>query len=163
MIPTNSYLQNELKIIQQTRISFSENSLRVRDLSRIKGTCLYSFYYRSKTAVDSFPLVVFVNRFPDGPRFRYPDPTKSGYKSKAKSDSYVAAINLHYVSLYLKKYIIERYAKLPYVPLRELEKIMDITESYRIYDTRKIRSLNAMDWNEYLLLEGLTSDDEDND
>ena len=127
-------------------IAFKGKSLRVRDISRIRGTSVYSFHYRSATANDVYPLVMLVGRALGGPYFRYPKTPNS----RAKGDTYLAAINLSDLSDGEKKYLLTNYGSQPYITTGEAHKLSFLKIVYRIYDTRKLRALQPVDAVKYL-------------
>lgn len=127
-------------------LAFKGKSFRARHISRIKGTSVYTFHYRSKTATDVFPLVMLVGRARGGPYFRYPKTDRS----RAKGDTYLAAINLSLVTPGARKYLLAKYGEQPYIPTGEAKKLEFLSITYRIYDTRKLRSLQPVSVQKYL-------------
>ena len=144
--PTKGWLVQELSIINQAKISFSRK-IYPKDVPQITGTCLYTFGYKGDNPSDKMPLVALVGRGSSGPFFRFPiKPGSSAW------GTYLAAINLHYITPGLKEYIIKRYGKLPYIPSREAEKLGLFHINYRIYHVSGITGLHPVSPEVYSLL-----------
>lgn len=125
-------------------VTFKSGKLRVRQISRIQGTCLYLFDYRSSRAHEPTPLVMLVGRAAGGPYFRYPPPA-----TRAKGDTYLAAIVLNDLPVSTRKYLLNKFGRMSYIPTGEAKKLGILNIIYRIYDTRKIRNLYPVDVNIY--------------
>jgi len=141
-----NFLESEQeKRLLAPSIAFKSRKTRVREIPRVKGTCLYLFDYRSKNVHDRHPLVLLIGRAGGSPYFRYPPPA-----TRAKGDTYLAAINLSYLAPGLRRYLIDKYGRLSYIPTGEARRLELLTDVYRIYDTRKIRGLYPVDSQMYL-------------
>ncbi len=137
--------EREQSLVEES-LAFKGKSFRARHISRIKGTSVYTFHYRSKTATDVYPLVMLVGRARGGPYFRYP-PSDT---SRAKGDTYLAAINLGLVTPSTRKYLLMRFGGQPYIPTGEAKKLAFLNIMYRVYDTRKLRGLQPVSVQKYL-------------
>jgi hypothetical protein len=142
--PTKSWFIQELSIIESAKVKFQKR-IYPKDMVHINGTCLYTFNYRGDNNIDEQPLVILVGRGSSGPFFRFP----SGGTAWG---TYLAAINLHYISPGLKQYIIKKYGKLPYIPSSEIRKLGLFSVNYRIYHISGIHGIHPLHPDFYLML-----------
>lgn len=144
--PTANWYRQELSIVREAKFAYGKRFFP-RDIRNLTGTCLYTFTYKGERANDPDPLVLLVGRPGEGPFFRY-SPSKN---SKAWG-TYLAAINLHYLSNGMKNYLVGKFGKLPYIPIGEVRKLKLFYINYRIYRVSKISALSPVYSDLYLFL-----------
>jgi hypothetical protein len=158
----------KLKILQKRKKvkGFGKGGISKDTISPV-----YSFYYRSRTANEQFPIILLLDRGTvDKARFRYPPfqqhslrPRKVRRKrkdgrpytktlapkpvrSKAKGDTYIAGILLDTLSPNIVIALLDRFGSVPVLTLKDALRITGFTtQKYRIYDTRKLRDLSILD------------------
>jgi hypothetical protein len=105
---------------------------------------LYGFVYLSKTATDTYPIVLVCRPAGKMSNFRY---TKEGNR-------YMQGVNVNYLLSFAPTalaLIIEKFGNLRSVSYRTLKNLQPVVASYfRTYDVRKVRDLYLVDISKYI-------------
>ena len=143
---TEGWYRQQLSIVKQAKISFGKRYYP-RDIQKTTGTCLYQFTYKGDDNLDPNPFIMLVGRGAGGPFFRFPpSPTSKAY------GTYLAGINLTTTPNAIRNYLINKFGKLPYMPVEEAKKLGLFYISYRLYHVSKISQLGPVSPEAYLLL-----------
>jgi hypothetical protein len=143
---SEGWYRQQLSIVKQAKISFGKR-FYPRDVQKVTGTCLYQFTYKGETVLDPHPFVILVGRGGGGPFFRFPpSPTSKAW------GTYMAGINLTLTPPGIRNYLINKYGKLPYLPVEEAKKLGLFYISYRLYHVSRILQLGPVSPEAYMLL-----------